>query len=96
MSAGIPEPTLNSITVRYPYVSHLICNAGVINFKNIDWVSCLTQLAREPVQAVTAPEYYRQYVGEKSVDGFGWVWQCNVFGHYCLVSYHSSTTFNSL
>ena len=37
------------------------------------------------VEAVTAPIYYRQEVGQLSQDALGWVWQCNVFGHYVLV-----------
>lgn len=37
------------------------------------------------VEAVTAPIFYTQEVGQLSQDGLGWVWQCNVFGHYVLV-----------
>jgi 3-keto steroid reductase len=37
------------------------------------------------VKAVTAPIYYMQEVGQLSQDGLGWVWHCNVFGHYVLV-----------
>lgn len=47
---------------------------------------CFRQLLKEPVVAVTSPVYKLQVVGELSVDGLGWVWQCNVFGHYVLVS----------
>jgi 3-keto steroid reductase len=72
---------------RYPYVSHLICNAGVASFTGVDYSVCLKQFCISPVAAVSTPEYYIQRRGELSVDGFGWVWQCNVFGHYALVRY---------
>jgi hypothetical protein len=36
---------------------------------------------------MTAPVYVVQHVGELSVDGLGWVWQCNFFGHYALVCF---------
>ncbi|KAF7978290.1 hypothetical protein HWV62_875 [Athelia sp. TMB] len=69
---------------KYPYISHLICNAGVASFINIEWFRAIKQCFTEPITAVTAPRYYRQREGEVSADGLGWVWQCNVFGHYCL------------
>jgi 3-keto steroid reductase len=34
---------------------------------------------------VTIPEYNIQRRAMMSDDGLGWVWQCNVFGHYILV-----------
>ena len=72
---------------RYPYVSHLICNAGVASFAGVDYSVCFKQFFGSPVAAVSTPEYYIQRRGELSVDGLGWVWQCNVFGHYALVRY---------
>ena len=70
-----------------PYISHLVCNAGVASFKCIDWARCLCQLFRDPVGAVSRPDYYVQYVGEVSPDNLGWVWQSNVFGHFILVCF---------
>ncbi|KAG6820227.1 hypothetical protein H0H93_003729 [Arthromyces matolae] len=70
---------------RYPYVSHLILNAGVGSFCAIDWIGAFKQLIVEPVNGVTAPKYYTQHSGEISIDGLGWVWQSNLFGHYVLV-----------
>ncbi|KAJ7163812.1 3-keto sterol reductase [Mycena crocata] len=72
------------ISKRHSYVSHLICNAGVANFTHIEWIPCITQLARNFLEAITRPEFYAQSVGELSVDGLGWVWQSNLFGHYVL------------
>lgn len=84
--------TTNDMCSRYPYVSHLICNAGVASFTSIEWVTAIKQLCTEPVIGVTAPLYYRQRQGEISADGLGWVWQCNVFGHYCLVCLNLNLT----
>jgi 3-keto steroid reductase len=74
----------DEVTTTYPYVSHLICNAGVAPFVSINWFLAIKQLAMDWVDAVTAPIYYTQEVGQVSQDGLGWVWQCNVFGHYVL------------
>ncbi|KAG2151816.1 NAD(P)-binding protein [Suillus cothurnatus] len=68
----------DEVTTTYPYVSHLICNAGVAPFVSINWFLAIKQLATDWVDAVTAPIYYTQEVGQVSQDGLGWVWQCNV------------------
>ncbi|KAG6916574.1 hypothetical protein DXG01_006345 [Tephrocybe rancida] len=77
----------DEITNKYPYVSRLIFNAGIASFSAIDWVEAFKQIIREPVNAVTAPLFYSQHQGELSIDGLGWVWQCNLFSHYVLVSF---------
>ncbi|KAF5390400.1 hypothetical protein D9757_005242 [Collybiopsis confluens] len=69
---------------EFPYISHLICNAGIAPFKAIDWPRCFYQLFTDIVGAVTNPKFYSQTWGEVSQDGLGYVWQCNVFGHYTL------------
>ena len=76
----------------YPYVSHLICNAGLACFKRIIWPLAFQQLLTNWISAVTTPRYYLQGVGDMSRDGLGWVWQCNVFGHYALVRAPAITT----
>ncbi|XP_006459766.1 hypothetical protein AGABI2DRAFT_202140 [Agaricus bisporus var. bisporus H97] len=74
----------DEISRQYPYITDLICNAGFASFVSIDWPSCIMQLITQPLTAVTAPCYYLQNQGEVSADGLGWVWQCNMFGHYSL------------
>ncbi|KAG2159067.1 NAD(P)-binding protein [Suillus bovinus] len=74
----------DEIIKTYPYVSHLICNAGVASFVGINWRLAIKQYATSWVEAVTSPTYYTQEVGQLSQDRLGWVWQCNVFGHYVL------------
>lgn len=75
----------------YPYVSHLICNAGIAPFTGINWLTCFRQILLDPLGAFTTPNFYRQSWGELSQDGYGFTWQCNVFGHYTLVRtrYHT-------
>ena len=75
---------------RYPYITHIINNAGVASFTHIDWVLCIKQILKSPIEAVTSPVFNLQSVGERSVDNLGWVWQCNVFGHYALVRFRFS------
>ncbi|KAF8511203.1 hypothetical protein JB92DRAFT_3178001 [Gautieria morchelliformis] len=69
---------------QYPYVTHLILNAGVCASMGFDWPLLVRQLITEPVATVTCPRYVKQAVGSESPDGLGQVWQSNVFGHYCL------------
>jgi 3-keto steroid reductase len=73
--------------VSYPYISHMVFNAGVAPFSGMDWVALFKQGISDPMGAITAPKFYKQKWGERSLDGYGWVWQCNVFGHYYLVSF---------
>lgn len=75
---------------RYPYVSHLICNAGLASFIGICWPLAIKCVLTAPMTAVTSPTYYTQNQGEESVDGFGWVWQCNLFAHFVLVCFSIS------
>ena len=75
---------------RYPYVSHLVCNAGVAPFLGISWSLLFQQLWRDILELnvfglVTNPQYNVQHRAVMSDDGLGWTWQCNVFGHYILV-----------
>lgn len=71
--------------ISYPYISHVICNAGVAPFLSINWFHLARQLATNFMGALTYPRYNIQEKGLMSDDGLGWVWQCNVFGHYVLV-----------
>ncbi|KAJ7283303.1 hypothetical protein C8J57DRAFT_1120742 [Mycena rebaudengoi] len=72
------------ISKRHTYVSHLIFNAGVIDFIRIDWLLCLKQLCMDMMGALTHPEFNVQNSGEVTADGLGWVWQSNLFGHFVL------------
>jgi 3-keto steroid reductase len=74
----------NAVSKKYPYISHLICNAGLASYIGINWFEAISQICRSPMSSVTSPEYNYQRQGELSVDALGYVWQCNVFGHYVL------------
>ncbi|KAJ6543894.1 hypothetical protein B0H19DRAFT_956163 [Mycena capillaripes] len=69
---------------QYSYISHMILNAGVANFTHIDWFVCLKQISYNFLDGITRPAFYVQSAGEVSVDGLGWIWQSNLFGHYVL------------
>jgi 3-keto steroid reductase len=75
---------------RYPYVSHLICNAGIANIIGLDFFKMIWQGATDFIAAVSTPTYKIQQYGEISVDGLGLVWQSNVFGHFALVHFCTS------
>ncbi len=47
-----------------------------------------------PIYAATYPVFKKQVTGELSEDGLGWIWQCNVFGHYVLVSMACELSFS--
>ncbi|KAA1466053.1 NAD(P)-binding protein, partial [Dentipellis sp. KUC8613] len=68
----------------YPYISRVIFNAGVAPFLRLQWVALIKQIFTDFLGAVTSPRFYVEEVGLTSDDGLGWVWQCNVFGHYVL------------
>ena len=48
------------------------------------WPALFKQLLTDPMGALTSPAFYLQHTGELSIDGLGWVWQCNFFGHFVL------------
>lgn len=74
------------LIIRYPYISHLIFNAAATTMCAIDWHLVPGAFFTDGfVSALTFPRYYKQTKGVLSADGFGWVWQCNVFGNYCVV-----------
>ena len=71
-------------------MSHLVCNAGVAPFLHISWPRLLQQFWQDlcvlkPFEFVTHPRFNIQRSAMMSDDGLGWVWQCNVFGHYVIV-----------
>ncbi|CAE6491945.1 unnamed protein product [Rhizoctonia solani] len=69
----------------FPYITHLILNAGIGDFIGINWPLAIWEICTRFKTAVTAPGFKIQGTGKTSQDGLGWVWQCNVFGHFVLV-----------
>jgi len=74
----------NIVNRRYPYITHVINNAGTGSFLGVHLWKALRELVKDPVRAVTAPNYKIEVKGELSNDGLGLVWQCNVFSHYVI------------
>ncbi|EIW79908.1 hypothetical protein CONPUDRAFT_106598 [Coniophora puteana RWD-64-598 SS2] len=67
-----------------PYVSHLICNAAMAPLDDHQGARRAARHQRDDTCPATVPEIMAQQSGEKSADGLGLVWQCNLFGHYML------------
>lgn len=74
---------------RYPYISHMILNAGAAPWAGLDWLLAIKSIILNLPDAVTFPRYKLQHVGLLSDEGLGWTFQCNVFGHFMLVSFSS-------
>lgn len=69
---------------RYPYLTHLIHNAGGAAFTGINfWLASWMMLTRFHA-AVTFPKFKMQRSGDVSQDGLGWVWQINVGSSWAL------------
>ena len=64
----------------------MIMNAGIGAFTGVNWLGFVSQFICTPFEAITRPKFKMQEVGVMSEDGLGWVWQCNIFGHYVMVS----------
>lgn len=73
------------VASKFPYLTHLILNAGGASWVGVDWIRAIWEILTNLHKAVTFPSYKLQRSGEISKDGFGWVWQVNVGGHYLLV-----------
>ena len=73
------------LRARYPYVSHLIFNAGNAPWIGIDWLAATFAVITNLMNAVTYPRFKLQQVGLLSEEGLGYTWMCNVFGHFTLV-----------
>ncbi|KAF8915163.1 hypothetical protein CPB85DRAFT_438600 [Mucidula mucida] len=68
----------------YPYISHLIFNAGNASYDRISWTLLLKQMLTDPFNIASQPSYNLHVTGERSVDGLGWMFQANLFSHYVM------------
>jgi len=73
-----------AVSAKYPYLTHMVLNAGGAAWTGVDWLRATWEMLSNLHKAVTYPSYKLQRAGDKSADGFGWVWQINVGGHYLL------------
>jgi len=85
LSSRFSANTFYSFVFRYPYINHLVLNAGTAPFAAIDWFKFICLLLVHPIVTLTVATYIIQRAGERSEDGFGYTWQCNVFGPYLFV-----------
>ncbi|KAH9939356.1 uncharacterized protein BXZ73DRAFT_43814 [Epithele typhae] len=83
--AGSAKSTkLNRLRSRYPYISHLIFNAGTATYSHLDIPGFVYDLFTQPIFAIQHPTRNIQVNGITSKDHLGYAWQCNVFGHYVV------------
>ncbi|WFD33459.1 3beta-hydroxysteroid 3-dehydrogenase [Malassezia cuniculi] len=71
---------------RYPYLTHMILNAGGASWIGVDWLRATFSMLVNLHAAVTRPTYKLQRSGEVSADGYGKVWELNVGMHYVLAN----------
>ncbi|PWN46334.1 NAD(P)-binding protein [Ceraceosorus guamensis] len=74
----------SEVTQRYGYITHLVLNAGGAAWIGLDWPLAVWQVLTSLHVAVTLPKYKLQRSGDRSSDGYGWVWQANVGAHYVV------------
>ena len=74
------------VSPRYEYISHLIFNAGTATYSHFAIPGFVLDLLTTPILGLTFPRRNIQVNGVLSKDNLGYAWQCNVFGHYMLVS----------
>lgn len=55
----------------YPYITHLLLNAGVGPFVGINWLQCVWDVMTDPVGAFTWPAYNIEKKGLMTDDGLG-------------------------
>ena len=70
---------------RYTSISHLILNAGTATYSHFDYLLYSYDIARYPTLTVVHPRANIQKTGVLSRDNLGYTWQCDAFGHYCVV-----------
>lgn len=75
---------VQSVLERYPYLTHLILNAGGAAWAGINWPRAVVEMVVNLHRAVTRPSYKLQHPSETTRDGYGWVWQINCGMHYLL------------
>lgn len=84
-SMGSALECARMVRERYTHVTHVVLNAGSSAWTGMNWFYAVWMIMTQFRYAVTWPAYKMQRAGDKSDDGFGWVWQCNVGAHWILV-----------
>lgn len=84
-SMGSALECARTVRERYTHVTHIVLNAGSSAWTGMNWLHAVWMIMTQFRYAVTWPAYKMQRAGDKSDDGFGWVWQCNVGSHWILV-----------
>ncbi|CAG8500501.1 19480_t:CDS:2 [Dentiscutata erythropus] len=73
------------IKEKYDRVDLLFCNAGILSCKYLDWRNVIYLGLSNPGRLVTGTQTLVQPIGNKTTEGLGETFACNVFGHYVMV-----------
>ena len=83
----------------YPYLSAIICNAGIMGAIGVHWGQAIWKVITDPIQSVTWPTYNNhslRRLAKPQLDtgmdvsaepALGEVFTANVFGHYILAAH---------
>ena len=85
-SIASTQACVQTVRERYPYLTHLVLNAGGAAWAGINWPLAFFEILTNLHRAVTRPSYKLQHPSEKTADGFGWVWEINCGMHYVLAN----------
>lgn len=70
----------------YDSIHYFYVNAAQGCYDGIDWIAATKEVIRNPLNAVTYPDYKIQKVGIKSMDDMGLIFQANVFAPYYILT----------
>ncbi|KZW04404.1 hypothetical protein EXIGLDRAFT_635950 [Exidia glandulosa HHB12029] len=76
----------DSLSQDYPYLTHLVLNAGMASFIGVNWPLCAYQILAEGYHALYRPRFKLQSPSPLTRDGLGAVWCANVFSSYILAT----------
>ncbi|CAG8554697.1 3711_t:CDS:2 [Cetraspora pellucida] len=73
------------IKEKYDRIDLLFCNAGILSCDYLDWWGAFYLGLTSPVRLLTESKVVVQPIGNKTRDGLGETFACNVFGHYVMI-----------
>ncbi|RIB02154.1 hypothetical protein C2G38_2125880 [Gigaspora rosea] len=73
------------IKEKYDRIDLLFCNAGILSCEYLDWWNAIYLGFTSPISLLTESKIVAQPIGNKTIEGLGETFACNVFGHYVMV-----------
>lgn len=75
-----------AVSGRYPYITHLVLNAGMASFTGVNWPVVVSQVLAEGYHALYRPRFKLQDASPVTPEGLGAVWCANVLSSYILAT----------